>query len=119
MTARKMSTVSRILVCQIVVTLLAMAGFAAVQGWRQAYSCALGGLVAFLPNLYFAWQMRRAAGQAARKVANAFYFGEAGKWVLTIALFAMAFRLPNMEIIPLLATYILAISVFWFALLMR
>jgi ATP synthase protein I len=95
------------------------AGFVLAGGWQKALSPALGGMAAFIPNLYFALRIYKSAGQEARKIVRSFYAGESGKLLLTAALFFMIFQIPNIEILPLLAGYIAALSVFWFALLMR
>lgn len=58
-----------------------------------AYSVLLGGLICVLPNLYFArWAFRYSGAQAASEVARSFYRGEAGKFVLTVCLFAGVFN---------------------------
>jgi ATP synthase protein I len=118
-TGRKDSTVSKILGYQIVIILIITAGFTFARGWQQGLSSALGGMAAFIPNLYFALRLVKSSGQSARKIVNSFYAGESGKLLLTAALFVMIFKVPNIEILPLLAGYISALSVFWFALLMR
>lgn len=57
------------------------------------YSVLLGGLVCVLPNIYFArWAFRYSGAQAASEVARSFYRGEAGKFVLTVCLFAGIFN---------------------------
>ncbi len=119
MAARNSSTVSKIISYQILVIIIMTAGFALVKGKTGALSAVLGGAAAFIPNLYFALRVYRSAGQEARKIVRSFYAGESGKLLLTAALFFMIFQLPNIEIIPLLAVYVAALSVFWFALLMR
>ena len=119
MTDRKPSTVSKILSYQILIILIITAGFAFAGGGQQGLSSALGGMAAFVPNLYLALRIYKSSGQPARKIVNSFYAGESGKLLLTAALFIMIFKVPNIEIIPLLAGYITALSVFWFALLMR
>lgn len=119
MAARKLSTVSKILIYQGLITLIMASGFAVYGGKFMALSAVLGGMAAFIPNLYFAFKMQRTLGQDARKIVRAFYAGESGKLLLTAALFALIFQFPNIEILPLLAGYIAALSVFWFALLMR
>lgn len=119
MTDRKYSTVVKILSYQVLIILIVTAGFAVISGWQQALSAALGGIAAFVPNLYFALRIRRSAGQEARKIVNSFYAGESGKLLLTAALFMMIFQVSNIQILPLLAGYIAALSIFWFALLMR
>jgi ATP synthase protein I len=118
-TGRKLSTVSKILSYQILIILIITAGFAFAGGWQQCLSSALGGMAAFVPNLYFALRIHRSSGKPARKIVNSFYAGESGKLLLTAALFILIFKIPNIEILPLLAGYITALSVFWFALLMR
>jgi ATP synthase protein I len=118
-TGTRRSTVSKIISYQILMIILMTAGFALTGGRPYALSAALGGAAAFIPNLYFALRVHRSAGQEARKIVNSFYAGESGKLLLTAALFFMIFHLPNIEILPLLAVYIAALSVFWFALLMR
>jgi ATP synthase protein I len=119
MTARKNSTVVRILSYQILIILIVTAGFAIRGGGQQGLSAALGGIAAFVPNLYFALRIHRSAGQEPRKIVNSFYAGESGKLLLTAALFVMIFQVSNIHILPLLVSYIAALSVFWFALLMR
>lgn len=119
MTDRKLSTVSKILIYQVLIISVMASAFAFYGGRHMALSAALGGGAAFIPNLYFAFKMQRASGQEARKVVRAFYAGESGKLLLTAALFALIFQIPGIEILPLMAGYVAALSVFWFALLMR
>ena len=119
MAVRRWPAVSKILIFQALITVVMASGFAAYGGRFMALSAALGGLAAFIPNLYFALKMQRASGQEARKFVRAFYAGETGKLLLTGALFALIFQIPNIDILPLLAGYMTALSVFWFALLMR
>jgi len=116
---KKHSTVSKIISYQILVILIMTAGFALVGARSYALSAVLGGAAAFIPNLYFAFRVRKSAGQEARKIVRSFYAGESGKLLLTAALFFMIFQLPHIEILPLLSVYVAALSVFWFALLMR
>jgi ATP synthase protein I len=118
-TSRKNSTVSKILSYQLLIILIITAGLAGYGGMHYAISSALGGVAAFVPNLYFALCINKANGQPARKVMNAFYAGESGKLILTAVLFVLIFKVPNITIIPLLVGYIAALSIFWFALLMR
>ena len=118
-TSRKLSTVSKILSYQLLIILVMTAGLAGYGGANYAMSSALGGVAAFVPNLYFALRIHKAAGLPARKVMNSFYAGESGKLILTAALFVLIFKIPNITILPLLIGYIAALSVFWFALLMR
>lgn len=119
MAARRSSTVVKILKYQFLTVMVITTCFMVEGGWQQGLSPALGGVAAFIPNVYFALRIYRATGQEARKVINSFYAGEFGKLLLTVALFMIIFQIPNIKILPLLAGYIAALSVFWFALLMR
>jgi len=116
--ARGSSTVAKILGYQVLIIMAVSLGFV-VGGWQKVFSSALGGLAAFLPNLYFALRVAGSAEQDARKILRSFYMGESVKLLLTVALFILIFQIPNIEILPLMAGYITALSVFWFALLMR
>jgi ATP synthase protein I len=112
------STASKIISYQLLIILIMSAGFA-LMGESYALSAVLGGVAAFIPNLYFALKVNKSASLEARKIVNSFYAGESGKLLLTAAIFIMIFQLPNIQILPLLAVYVTALSVFWFALLMR
>lgn len=119
MTDRRFSTVVKILGYQVLVTIIITFGFAIAGGWQKALFPALGGLAVFIPNFYLALKIYKVAGQEAKKIVRTFYAGESGKWLLTVAIFVMIFQIPNVQILPLFTGYVAALSVFWFALLMR
>ncbi len=55
-------------------------------------SAALGGSIAWLPNVYFALRAFRYRGaRAAQKIVRSFYAGAFGKMILTMAMFAIVF----------------------------
>ena len=63
-------------------------------GWDRgtAVSALSGGLVAAIPNAFFAWRAFRYQGAAqARYIVKSFYHAEAGKFGLTAALFTLVF----------------------------
>lgn len=82
----------RVLQLQLVVSLVLTLAAALLSGGVSAYSTALGGCIAWLPN---AWFVRKAfMYQGARSVTaivQSFWAGLAGKMILTAALFALAF----------------------------
>ena len=119
MTDRTGTTVVKILSYQVLIIIVVTIGFLLTGKEWQALSSILGGIAAFVPNLYFALRIHRSKGQEARKIINSFYAGESGKLLLTVALFMMIFQVQNIQILPLLVGYVAALSVFWFALLMR
>lgn len=119
MTVTGLSTVAKILGYQLTIIIVISLGFA-VGGEQKALFSALGGLTAFIPNVFFALRISSGTGeQSARKILNSFYVGESMKLLLTAAIFIMIFQIPKIELLPLLTGYVAALSVFWFALLMR
>ena len=119
MIGRNLSTVSKILSYQVLIILMFTTGFGFFGGQYQGLSGFLGGIAAFIPNLFLALMVYKSSRQSARKVVNSFYVGESGKLLLTAMLFIIIFNVPGIKILPLLVSYIAALSVFWFALLMR
>ena len=94
MTNLKPPSIYKLIVTQLVWTiLLALVGlmmFEAVVG----YSALLGGLISAVPNSYFALQAFKYQGaQNADKVVKSFIRGELGKVVFTGVLFALSFTL--------------------------
>jgi ATP synthase protein I len=116
---KKLSTVSKILALQVLVIFVITTGFYIAVGWPRALSPMLGGLAAFVPNVYLAIRMARTAGQPARNIVRSFYAGESGKLILTAMLFFMIFQIPGIELLALLTGYVTTLSIFWFALLIR
>ena len=59
-----------------------------------AYSVGSGGLIAILPQAWFArMAFRRRGASAAREIARSGYAGEVGKFALSVAGFALVFAL--------------------------
>ncbi len=119
MTEGNSSAIGKILHYQLLIIAMVAVGFSITRDTGAALSSILGGLAAFIPNLYFVFRIHKSLGQGARKILNSFYIGESGKLLLTAMLFIIIFQFPNLEIFPLLTGYVTALSVFWFALLMR
>jgi ATP synthase protein I len=115
----KFSIVAKILFLQILMVMIIASGFFFVGGADYALSPLLGGLAAFLPNLYFAFRAARVRTDDAQAVVRGFYAGEAGKLILTAMLFYLIFQLPGIKFLPLLVAYAAVLSTFWFALILR
>ncbi len=112
--------VKRLLQLQMLTILLAFALAWALGGKGQAVSALLGGLIGFLPNVFFAvLSGRRDPRKTAGQVVRAFYFGETIKLFLTALLFVIVFHLPGISPLPLFAAFLAVSAVFWFALLLR
>jgi len=113
------AAVGKILIAQILVIVLVATAIMLLVGWQWAASSLLGGFAAFVPNVYFAWRIGRSNGQEPKKIIQSYYKGESGKLILTAVLFAIILQVPNIQSASLFVGYFAALSVFWFALLMR
>ena len=77
-----------VLVLQLIVALAVALVLWVFQGLIAGYSGLLGGLVALIPNSYFAFRVYRYSGaRSARAIVGEIYSGEAGKLILTAVLF--------------------------------
>lgn len=89
-----LASISRILIAQLSVGLLIGAIALVLADRTAALSAVLGGLICVIPNAYLA--LRMIAGGSSRDprgMLRASYVGEAGKLLLTAALFAAVFAL--------------------------
>jgi ATP synthase protein I len=112
------STVKKILLIQFAVIVSLSAGFYILTSANMAISSIMGGLTAFLPNLYFAYRMSLVKKKTAKEIVRSFYSGESRKILMTFALFALAFQLPDVQFFPLMFCFISVLSVFWLALIL-
>lgn len=111
-----------LLLVQLAVLVLAAGVLYATRGAVSGYSGLCGGLIAWLPNLYFAHKAFRFSGaRAAQAIVRSFYAGEAGKLILTAVLFALTFAgVKPLEALAVFGVFLLTQLVNWFApLLMR
>jgi ATP synthase protein I len=77
---------------QLAFLLLFSALFLLAYDQVLGYSLLAGGLTSFVPNAYFARHAFRYTGaQSAAAVAASFYRGEAGKFLMTVVMFASIF----------------------------
>jgi ATP synthase protein I len=111
-----------VLMTQLVVVLLLAVVLWQWQGVVAGYSGLCGGVIAWLPNMYFAHKAFRFNGaRAAQAIVRSFYAGEAGKLVLTAVLFALTFAgVKPLEPLAVFGVFFLTQLVNWFApLLMK
>jgi ATP synthase protein I len=77
----------------------------------------LGGLVCVVPSAYFTrFAFKYSGAKSALKITHSMYLGEAGKFVLTVFLFAVIFLLKvknilNVDIAVLFVSYILIVII--------
>lgn len=111
-----------VLLVQLLVVLLLALVLWQWHGAVAGYSGLCGGVIAWLPNVYFAHKAFRFSGaRAAQAIVRSFYAGEAGKIVLTAVLFALTFAgVKPLEPLAVFGVFFLTQLVNWFApLLMK
>lgn len=116
---QQLNVVNKILAGQAFIIMLVIASFFMLGNSLSAKSAFYGGLAALIPNWYFARKINKHSGQEARKIIRSFYAGESGKFIITAILFALIFQDPRIDILAVLTSYVAALTVFWFALLIR
>jgi ATP synthase protein I len=106
-----------VLLVQLLVLLLLALVLWQWQGAVAGYSGLCGGLIAWLPNVYFAHKAFRFSGaRAAQAIVRSFYAGEAGKLVLTAVLFALTFAgVKPLEPLAVFGVFFLTQLVNWFS----
>ncbi len=93
--------------------------FVFVSGSVAAKSAAIGGAIAFIPGAFYAWRLIVSRNAAPSRLLRAHFVAEAGKLTLTFVLFAATFAgMKDVSAIPLFATYIATLMVYWLALIM-
>ena len=82
-----------------------------------AYSLLLGGLISVIPNVYFAsYAFRYTGARMAPLIARAFFWGETGKFLLTVVGFGVVFLLVKpLDVLALFAAFGAMILVQWIA----
>jgi len=114
--------VKRALLClflgQSLVTLMATIGWWLGANQAHGLSALGGGLAIILPCLVSAARVFSVPPDAPPKeIVGAFYRGEALKFLLAAVLLVIFLRFFDLLPLPLLTTYILAILVYWPALM--
>jgi ATP synthase protein I len=101
-----------VLLLQASVGLLVAVLFVFGKGLTAGYSALFGGLIALLPNAFFAYKAFRYFGARSTKdIVLAIWSGAMGKWILTAVLFALLFvGIRQLDIAALFVGYLLAVA---------
>jgi ATP synthase protein I len=111
-----MKGAQRLATLQLCLALLLASVALCYSGDKAALSALLGGIVAILPNVFFARKLFQYRGaRAAKQIVNNFYKGEALKIILSIILFVLVFRYTNVMPLVFFIVYITVQMMFWFA----
>lgn len=83
-------------------------------GKYSGISALYGGLICVLPGMVFALLAFRYAGASQNKlVVRSFNKGSKLKFIITIVLFVMAYKSPNLQPLPLLISYVVTLMAQW------
>lgn len=88
-----------------------------VGGVQTGFSAFVGGLIATGTNAHLGRRLLAAQKGGPQQIISTLYKGELVKYLLTALLFGVAFVLLRAELVPLLSGYLVALAVFWVALL--
>ncbi len=107
----------KIIIIQLLVTLLVAVVSLAFNSLQAAYSALVGGGISTVATLYFASTVFSVRiGSPAAKIARAFYVGEVVKMLLTVILLSVALLWFDVSPLPLLLAYMAALMAYWLAL---
>lgn len=105
---------------QVLVILLITGLLFLLSKSHAALSFLYGGFICIMPNAYFAHKLfKRTGAQAAREIVTSFYVAEVVKFIITIILFAVAFKFLDVNKLALFIGYLVAQFSFWFTALIR
>jgi ATP synthase protein I len=101
-----------VLLLQAVVGLLVSLLFVTSKDQTAGYSALLGGLIALLPNAFFAYKAFCYFGARSTKdIVLSIWSGAMGKWILTAVLFALVFvGISQLDIAALFVAYLLSVA---------
>ncbi|HLF67408.1 MAG TPA: ATP synthase subunit I, partial [Gammaproteobacteria bacterium] len=86
------------------------------QGPVGAYSAFWGGIICVTANSFLFYQAFKTGGaQAAQKIMRGFVWGQMGKFLITVVLFALAFLVGQVEPLALFLGYLFTQAAFWLA----
>jgi len=97
---------------QALMTLVVALACGGLWGSVAGYSGLLGGLIALLANVFFAYKAFRYFGaRSSKAIVQSFWSGEMGKQILTAALFALVFvGVKPLQPVALFAGYLLVLG---------
>ncbi|WP_028389387.1 ATP synthase subunit I [Legionella fairfieldensis] len=106
----------RLLLIQLMISVLISLVLLLVFGKKEAISALLGGMVVIVPSFFFARKLFHYQGaRSARKIVRSFYLGEAQKFFLSIILFTLIFIKLKIAPFAFFFTYITVLMSHWLA----
>ncbi len=112
-----MKTATRMARYQLLIALVSAAFWLFLEGPREGLAALAGGGIGALLTFYAGLKTFSASAQDAQHAVMNFYKAQVRKLVLAVVLFAVAVRLFADVFVPVVVTFCLTLSVYWFALL--
>lgn len=109
---------AKVLSLQVLIATLIVLGALFLKGSTGALAAGFGGVIALVPNCYFAGKIFLARHFDPGRMLKAFYAAELGKWLITIVLFVSVLQLPGIDFLVLMFGFVVVISAHWLALLL-
>lgn len=82
----------RLFIIEFIIFIAVIVTFFLLQKGSKAVI--IGGLIFYIPNSLFAWRAFRFQGaKYAKEIISSFYLGQSSKFILTVFLFAIAFKM--------------------------
>jgi ATP synthase protein I len=108
----------KVLGLQLLVVCAVALVFVLASGPEAGKSAAVGGAIAFVPGAFYAWRLMVSRNAAPDRLLRVHVVAEAGKLILTFVMFAATFAwMKDVFAIPLFASYIAGLMVYWLALI--
>jgi ATP synthase protein I len=105
-----------VILSQLLVMLLLSAAGWLIVNQTIAYSLLIGGMICWIPNLYFAKKVFVISGaRYAREVLRSFYSGEAVKLILTAVLFGLVWKNLKVDALSVFIGFIVVQFAHWMA----
>jgi F0F1-type ATP synthase assembly protein I len=114
-----MKTATQIALLQLLIGGLGAGGWAVNSGLRAGLAAACGGGIAALLTFYTGLKTFGIASENPEVLMRNFYRAQARKLALAVVLFGVAVQLFGNNFAPLITTFAVSLSVYWFALLWK
>lgn len=111
-----MKTAKRIALRQLLIALLGALIWTLISGVQSGLSAAVGGGIAATLTFYAALKTFGKHSDDPNLVVANFYRAQMRKFALSVVLFAVAVKLFGSNFAPLISTFAVALSVYWWAL---
>ena len=111
-----MKTANRIALRQLLIGLAGAAIWTWIGGIQSGLSAGVGGVIAATLTFYAALKTFGKHSDDANQVIANFYRAQMRKFALSVVLFAVAVQFFGSNFAPLISTFAVALSVYWWAL---